>query len=116
MERTKKKKTDPNIIWWRKIGGGTFRLANGKIIKPDQKFQAREDQIPLAHRDVVIPLDELPSEKEKKKPLKVKQHDYGVQHRGGGWYDVVDSNGKVLNDDAMKKDEAENYIDSLKGN
>jgi len=32
-------KNDPEILW-KKIGGGTFRMASGRIIKPNQTFRA----------------------------------------------------------------------------
>jgi hypothetical protein len=48
---------DTSVLRWRKIGG-SLRLANGKIIKPNQVFLAKESEIPKAFRDTVICLSE----------------------------------------------------------
>jgi len=39
---------------WRKIGHGSFKLARGKIVKPNEVFTAREDEIPLSFRDLIV--------------------------------------------------------------
>ena len=58
MKRTDK---DKGVHWFVKHGGGTFRMTDhtGKrrIIKSEQKFQARWEDIPEGFRDVVKPLD-----------------------------------------------------------
>ena len=112
MERTKTKVEDGTILW-QKTGGGTFRLPSGKIIKPTQKFRARPNEIPEAFRDTVIPLDKVPPTPEEIAP-DVEEPTYDLKHRGGGWYDIIDSNGKTLNEKALKQEEAEELIESLK--
>jgi hypothetical protein len=42
---------------WRKTGRGSFRMANGKIIKPNQVFSAKESEIPEGFRNLVIRID-----------------------------------------------------------
>ena len=56
MSETEEAKT----ISWKKLGGGSFRLATGRIIKPNQIFDATEAEIPKAFRDVVVSVKPLP--------------------------------------------------------
>jgi len=51
---------EPELLRWRKTGGGTFRMGNGKIIKPNQVFRAAVEDIPKAFQHMIIPLDQLP--------------------------------------------------------
>lgn len=48
---------------WKKTGGGSFRLKSGKIVKPNESFRAKAEDIPKAFRDILIPLDGLPEER-----------------------------------------------------
>ena len=105
------------VIRWKKIGGGSLRF-KGRIIKPGETFKAAANEIPTGFRDVVIPLDSIPGEAPiPGKPAPVIKADvveYKLKSRGsGGWFDVVDINGKVLNEKALKKDVAEKLIADL---
>ena len=113
MER---RKEEPEIKW-KKVGGGSLRL-NGKIIKPGQIFKAKASDISANFRDVVIPLESIPgvvTAPDLPDPeIKAVELEYKLKARGtGGWYDVVDKNGKVLNEKALKKDIAEKLIKDL---
>ncbi len=109
MERTKKVDTDK--IRWVKQGGGSLRL-HGRIIKPGQRFNARLDEIPEGFRDVIIPLDKLPVEVEEN--VVATPAEYKLKQRGTStWYDVVDGNGKVLNEKAMRRTDALELIKVL---
>ncbi len=98
-------------IKWKKIGGGTFRLASGKIIKPNQEFMATSDQIPGAFRDVIKPLDSAPEALPDEVPPDVQQ--YEIVHRSHGWYDITDNQGKKINEKSLRKKAAENMIEIL---
>ena len=105
------------VITWKKVGGGSLRF-NGQIIKPGQTFKARDSEISPTFRDVIIPLEAIPGvAPDPGRPAKVITADvveYKLNARGtGGWYDVVDVNGKVLNEKALKKDVAEKLIKDL---
>lgn len=105
------------VITWKKVGGGSLRF-NGKIIKPGQTFQARPSEISQNFRDVIIPMEGVagvPADPGKPAPpIKVDKVEYKLKSRGtGGWYDVVDINGKTLNEKALKKDVAEKLIHDL---
>jgi len=90
------------------------------MIKPNQKFWAYPYELPAGARDVIISLDDgVPlaklTEAEVETPPEVESHDYKLDHRGGGWYNVLDSNEKVVNENALKKEEAEELIGQLEG-
>ena len=118
-----KRKTDTaGMVRYIKLGGGSLEVViNGKvrIIKPNQKFDARPEEIPENFRDVIVPLD--PSEKvaaeankpaQKKAPSKL-QYFVKKREKGVGYWDVVDKNGKVQNEKALRKAAAEELIASL---
>jgi len=131
MERTRKM-TDKSIeelraeglVFFQKLGGGTFRMTNpDRIIKPNQKFWADPDSIPEAFRDTIIPVSEddkvrMPKLEKKQsvsttEPVKVEKTEYSLKHRGGGWYNVFDGDGKQMNEQALKKEQAQSLIDTL---
>jgi len=116
MERTKKtKEVDASAekkVEFRKTGGGTFRLANGRIIKPGQVFKVYPSQIPKSFRDSLLPLQDLPPSPEERK-IDVADPNYSLVARGGGWFNVVDANGKVMNQKALKQAEADKLLDDL---
>jgi len=110
---------------WKKIGGGSLRF-NGRIIKPGQTFRATRNELPEAFLDVIVLADSAPGNRPNPKfppakgpagPPEIKPVEvvYTVKARetGGGWYDVVDSNGKALNEKALKKETAEKLVHDL---
>lgn len=119
MERTKSKSAvipleaadGDNRIHFKKIGGGSFRLGN-RIIKPGETFLARPEEIPVGFRDVVIAQE---AEKNVAKPIIVAKPVYTLQPRGKSksLFDVVDAQGKVLNEKALSKEDAQGLIDDL---
>ena len=113
MERTKSPSNDSEkVIRWKKVGGGSFRLGN-RIIKPNERFKATESEIPKSFRDLVIPIQALPSSPPVE-PIKGVEPVYTAKPRGsGGWYDVVDAKGKALNEKALKKEVAEKLVADL---
>ena len=113
MER---RKEEPEIMW-KKVGGGSLRF-NGKIIKPGQKFPAKASEISENFRDVVIPLESIPgvvtAPNVPDPDIKAVEVEYkAVERKTKGWFDVVDKNGKVLNEKALKKDVAEKLVKDL---
>ena len=113
MERDKTNTVvDDGKIRYKKIGGGSLRFG-GKIIKPQQIFKARPDEIPEAFKDVIIPLDEVKEKQLTEEAIPAgKVAEYILQPRANSklWFDVVDSQGKVLNEKALKKEVAERLI------
>lgn len=111
MERTLEQEGDGTILW-KKKGGGAFILGR-RMIKPGQTFRAKLEEIPLAFRDLVIPLESI--EEKPTSPLEVVKPVYTLKPRGKSksLFDVVDGNGKVLNEKALQKNVAENLIEDL---
>ena len=101
--------TNQEKVKWKKLGGGSFRMANGRIIKSNQIFDAKQEDIPVAFRDVVVPVNPLPADR----PLEVVQGAYSIKSKGPGWYDVVDSLGKVINEKSLRREDAEKLLESL---
>lgn len=114
MERTKKAEVvieEDNRIMYKKVGGGSMRIL-GKIIKPGERFKADPADIPPAFRDLCLPLEEV----KEKQPVKldITKSAYKLQQKGtGAWFDVVDANGKVINEKGLKKEIAEKLIIDL---
>ena len=116
MERKKEQKVE-----WEKIGGGTFYLKpptgspakRGRKIKPGQRFKAFPSEIPQAFRDTIRSLNPVPPSPEEE-VLDVEEEEYTLKHRSGGYYHIIDSEGKQLTETALKKDEALAHIKNLK--
>ena len=109
MERTNDKRR------WIKTEGNFFRMKGGKIIKKGQVFTASLDQIPEAFRDTIKPADGKAVEPTEEKPklTETEPLSYSVKHRAGQWYDVINSEGKVVNEKALKKADAEELLETL---
>jgi hypothetical protein len=107
MERIEEKQ-----IRWKKIGGGSFRLGK-RIIKPNEVFLSVASAIPDAFRSVVIPLEDIPEVKEVL--LDAPPAIYTVQPKGNSktWFDVVDAQGKVVNEKGLTKEKAEGLVKEL---
>lgn len=96
-------------VRWRKTGGGSFRMKNGRIIKPNEVFYATVAEIPRGFRDVIVPIDALPEEA----PI-ISATKYELRTRGVGWFDVVNTaTGKVENENALRKADAERLLRDL---
>jgi hypothetical protein len=130
MARTKAVKIDPPIQplqsqgeelkpivdpppQWKKLGGGTLRLASGETIRPGHTFRAYPYEIPMAFRDVVVPLTPLPPDA----PLKVVPTEYSIceQPAGSGQFVVIDASGKVISEKSMLELEAVEMAEKLNG-
>jgi len=89
-------------------------MKSNRIIKPGQEFMAYDHEIPQGFRDVIICLDKNPAKEEAAAPVKVVKPEYTVKHRSGGFYNILDSNEKVVNEEAIKgKEAAEKFIEGL---
>lgn len=110
FKRTDRKKLSKKVLY-RKLGGGTFRTKTGKIVKPRENFRAYPEDIPAAFKDVIVPVE--PEElqqalvKEEKEKTEMNATKYEVKERSPGWFDVVNSEGKAVNESALRKQEAE---------
>lgn len=107
MERTKEKGAEGKIRW-RKTGGGTLYLG-GRTIKSGKVFWAYPEEIPKDFRDVVRPVDDLPSPD----PVHARTS-FEVRSKAGGWFDVVDTvSGKAINEKSLRQEEATALLRTL---
>jgi len=113
-------------IRWRKVGGGSLRYIRGKIIKPNEVFLARVNEIPSAFRKQIVALDEIPealalvavkpfvAQRKESAPIKVEADSYAAQKRAFGWWDVVNTvSGKVINEKGLREDMAIELVKEL---
>lgn len=100
----------PKPIRWKKIGNGSFIL-NNRYIKPGQTFMATVNEIPVAFRDLIVPVEGLPEDQfltvKKSSNYKI------VEIEGTNTWNIVDSQGKVLNEKPMVRIEAEKLLNAL---
>jgi len=124
MERRKRPTPSVNAqadnvgkIQWKKLGGGFLRLPN-RIIKPQDVFWARVDEIPKSFRDQVVPLNVEDLKKQESKPAeeiipKIKVPYVKKQREGSNWFDIFDSQGKQINVKALHEEQADEFLKSL---
>jgi len=120
MERTKDP-SDPNEgkLLWRKTAG-TFRLPDRRIIRAGDTFWASLEEIPVSFRDTIVAVDQgeydivtgaVPAEK-----IEAVKLTYTKQKREeGNWWDILDGQGKIINEKALREDQADDYLKSLLG-
>ncbi|TSA08014.1 MAG: hypothetical protein D4R73_09160 [Deltaproteobacteria bacterium] len=94
---------------WKLLSNKSFRMVSGRIIKPNQVFEATEEEIPKAFRDLIVPMTPVPEEP----ALEVAPGGYSIMSRGPGWYDVVDAHGKVVNEGALRQADAQKLLGDL---
>lgn len=94
------------------------------VIKPNERIRATVEELGkhIGEFILVDPGDydvDLPTEeKEAKGPVRRETspqgaEEYHVKHTGGGWYNVESSAGKVMNEEKLKKAEAEELVAEL---
>ena len=93
---------------WRKVGKGSFRWKN-QIIKPNQVFEAYRHEIPKAFFDS---LEELEPEVKGEALPEIKKTTFTIVPNGEYW-DIVDSAGRVLNENPLEEEEAESILKEL---
>ena len=120
------------VKWVNKGGGSLYANIGGKvkIIKPGEVFSASLHEIPDAFRDVLRLVDPeakiVPEVKTAPKPAPkpvpvepVAEEEtptaleYSVVARSAGYWDVVDKDGKVMNEKALRAAAAEELAKSL---
>jgi len=100
---------DPDpILRWKKLSG-SLRLPN-RIIKQNEIFLARRSELPKAFMSTIMLLDETPVSAKRKV---IKTPVYSLSKRDDGFFNIVDSNGKVLNENPLKEDAAKVLLENL---
>ena len=113
---------DDGKIEWRHHGQGSFRMGDGRIIKPQQVFKAREDEIPKAFRDTIKPLKDLLAKEGKpvvsSTEFEIVEHPIrnlqGIEKPEAPEYDVINkASGKAQNTTPLSKSVAEDLLKVL---
>jgi hypothetical protein len=89
--------------------GGTFQLGN-RYIKPNQIFLAREDEISNAFRDTIRLYDNVGETPEYVKPLQIS---FTKKQREDGDFDILSTDGKVLNEKPLDEATANQFLEDL---
>lgn len=106
---------------WRKIGRGSLRLGNGKIVKVNEVFRALPEDLPKGALDLLVCIEgdgsEVPANlPEEEKVLRPKRTGplYEIKVRNPGWYDVTNTvTGKAVNDTALRQEDAAKLLKEL---
>jgi hypothetical protein len=98
---------------WRKLGGGSFYLGDRKIVT-GERFTASESEIPLGFRDVV---EEVGGRAPDSPVIKGKKSEFKlvVSEDGDDLYDIVDLNGKKMNEKPLSVNDAADFKRDLEG-
>jgi hypothetical protein len=120
MERTNHAPTpEPRTdgkIRFKKEGRGVFRH-RGHIYRPGEIFWAHPSEISMQFRDMIKPVDpaELPVDGsvEVKEELVIKPAYTKVKRETSEFWDIFDGEGKQVNEKALRKEQADEYLESL---
>jgi len=100
---------------WQKVSGGNHLHSDGKRYKKGDILLAHPHELSDALKSdyKCLDIDESKGEEIKDHGILLEIH-----HKGGGWYDVINTiTGEPLNDSSMKRDVAKAFIvDFEKGN
>jgi hypothetical protein len=112
-------RAEAGTVLFEKIGGGSFVLKvpgqRDKMVKQGQRFRVKPEFIPAAFRDLCQPVNpaELNTVVNEPNP-DVTKVEYELQEtEEEGLFDVLDSEGKAVNENPLPKKEAEELKSSL---
>ena len=101
-----------NLIKWVNRGGA-FYMKDGKRVSRGETFLAAPEDVPLAFRDVIKPVD--PAAMVTEQPLQAVATSFRLKQRGKtAFYDVVDDSGKRINEKDLTEQEAKQILDKLR--
>lgn len=98
---------------YRKLGGGTLRLIDGRKVRANEEFYAYEHEIPTSFADTIELLDGKIEIHEEKVENMSENYTYSIESRGGGYYNVIDTTGNAINEKGLRKDKADKLLKSL---
>lgn len=105
-----------------KIGGSEFTLQHPtRVYKKGIPFWAFPYEIPKAFRDIVVPVTETIAhlhENEKAREKRIEETaltsaKYEMKERTIGWWDVLNAEGTIMNEQALRKEAAKELLESL---
>jgi hypothetical protein len=105
--------SEPVFKWKVITPGGFHDYAGHRIYKPGEEFIAPESKVPLAFRDVIRKVEELPT-KTQEKVIPGIVPTYTLQEvEGKNLFNVVNQNGKILTGRPITKEKAEKLVKDL---
>lgn len=94
--------------------GGPYLHIDGKIKAPGKVFKAYPSDISESLRIHIKPLDGIDEPSKKPLPTATIKGGYEIVNKSPGWYDVIQNdNGKIVNEKGLRKEAAEELINSL---
>lgn len=100
------------LMHFKKVGGGSLRH-KGRIIKPNETFWAYKEDFPKTFLRNLVVLEDSPKPTPVRRRRVKEEPTYKLESRGNNWYDIVDSEGKKVNEKALHLEEAKEYLASL---
>jgi len=125
-------------VRYKKLGGGSFRLITGKIVKQNEIFEAYPHEIPNAFKDLLVVMDEkvvqipevshaadtdvdeveVGTESGKaiadtEDTVTESKPDFYMKEAGRGWWHVYDSEDTCISSNKLRKNAAEELLAEL---
>lgn len=100
---------------WKKIGGGTLTLTDGRIIKSGDVFSASSSEVG-GFKAFLQPMEEegFVRRRPAVSSSVPDKNVYRIRQRGtSAWYDVVDTIGTIQNKKALREHHAEELVEQL---
>jgi hypothetical protein len=101
-------------IQWKKTRG-TLALRGGKVVGPGETFMAGPEDIPEVFRDTVVPVnpEDLLDPEAPMPPVEPEPPSYTIKSCTPGRYNVLDGQGKAVNERPMSLDDAKRLAENL---
>ncbi len=113
IEIPKANPNEPAMFRMKKIGGGGLHLHN-RIIKPGQVFIGRMEEIPKVFMNTILVMEQVSGPVKKGVQFsKAPKPIYTKQITKDGLFNIVDKNGKILNEQPMTEKDADDTIRKL---
>jgi len=119
MQRTRRPEVvvKSTKLRWQKIGGGSLRW-NGRIIKPQEIFYADKEELPVSFLDTLVCLEseevqEAAAITSKITIIPEASYELKKADKGKNLWNVVNSEGKTLNESPLSKESAEELLIAL---
>jgi hypothetical protein len=105
------------LVKFKKLGKGSFHTKDGRIIKQNQIFLADPATIPATFRDVIVTVEEgaIEHAEEEVAAQAIAKVVYHIVQDGEteGYYNVTNAEGKILSEQVLLYEEAEELVKAL---
>ncbi len=102
----KRNKQTEGTLQYKNTSGTLF--INGEFIKRNETFFAFPQEIPKSFMDTIVCIEDVPVKEVEPDPETGME--YILVDRGNGWFDIVDQDGKKVNETGMRKAKAEETL------